>query len=145
MEQKTEPLSPEDLDHLERQRNWVRDHYAPADHDQYASLDGKLGLITAILQAGIIEPHETWKLQNLGISFGDALAQELGLDWVAVEDDFGRDPALKDRRSTLILFPMTMISKRIERGEAVEPHDLFAISCRDIRRMRSEYPQPTKQ
>ncbi|HEX9446334.1 MAG TPA: hypothetical protein VF920_00045 [Dongiaceae bacterium] len=29
MEQKTEPLSPEDLDHLERQRNWVRDHYAP--------------------------------------------------------------------------------------------------------------------
>ncbi|WP_422272636.1 DUF3806 domain-containing protein [Bradyrhizobium sp.] len=34
-----------------------------------------------------IEPSETWKSQRLGITFGDALAQKMGLSWVTVEDE----------------------------------------------------------
>ena len=38
---------------------------------------------------------------------------------MVVEDEHGRDLALRDRDTSIILFPMTMISKRIERGETV--------------------------
>ena len=36
-----------------------------------------------------------------------------------VEDEFGRDPAIRYKETTLLLFPLTMISKRIEDGELV--------------------------
>ena len=44
----------------------------------------------------------------------------MGLAWIAVEDEYGRDPALRDGETSIILFPMTTISKRIERGEIVD-------------------------
>ena len=35
------------------------------------------------------------------------------------------DPAIRMPKTTIILFPLTMISKRIERGEEVDVFDLF--------------------
>jgi hypothetical protein len=47
------------------------------------------------------------------------------VEWVMVEDAFGRDPAVRLPGTTILLFPLTMISKRIERGEAVDVVALF--------------------
>jgi Domain of unknown function (DUF3806) len=71
MEQKIEPLSEEDESHMEKQRVWVQDHYDPESRHHYDTLDGKL---ETILKENWINPNETWKLQSLGITFGDALA-----------------------------------------------------------------------
>ncbi|TWT17122.1 DUF3806 domain-containing protein, partial [Luteimonas marina] len=71
-------------------------------------------------------------LQCLGITFGDALAQHMGLDWVAVEDEYGRDPALRLDGTSVLVFPMTSISKRIEQGEVVDVYDLFNAACNTI-------------
>lgn len=65
----------------------------------------------------------------------------MGLTWVAVEDEFGRDPALRDQGSTIVIFPLTTISKRVERGETVDIRNLFASACATIRRLRFELPQ----
>jgi hypothetical protein len=133
MEQKIEPLSQEDAAHIEKQRDWVRNHYEPEAHQQYDSLVGKLRLLATILESKwIAPPHETWKLQSLGVTFGDALVQKLGLSWVAVEDEYGRDPALHYPGTTILAFPLTTISKRIERGETVDVRDLFAKACRTV-------------
>ncbi|WP_456722304.1 MULTISPECIES: DUF3806 domain-containing protein [unclassified Bradyrhizobium] len=137
MEQKIEPLSEADAAHVEKQRSWVRDHYAPETRDQYETLEGKLTLLETIIKEKWIEPHETWKLQCLGITFGDALAQEMGLSWTAVEDQYGRDPALHEPGTTILVFPLTTISKRIERGETVSVRDLFAKAC-DYRERQSQ-------
>jgi Domain of unknown function (DUF3806) len=75
--------------------------------------------------AGWVAPTETYKLQRLGITLGDALVQELGMEWVMVEDDYGRDPAIRLPGTTVVLFPLTMISKRVERGETVDIMELF--------------------
>src|SRR6476646_11374654 len=112
MEQKIEALAPDDVAHLEKQRVWVRDHYDAAARHQYETVEGKLRLLDTIIRSKWIEPSETWKLQSLGVTFGDALAQELGLAWVAVEDEHGRDPALRDPGTSIVAFPMTTISKR---------------------------------
>lgn len=138
MEQKIEELSAEDAERVEKQRGWVRDHYNPDSVHKYETLEGKLRLLEIILKNKWIEPTETWKLQSLGITFGDALVQKMGVTWVAVEDEHGRDPALRDPGSTVVLFPLTAISKRIERGEAVDVRDLFEKFCRSITHVRSE-------
>lgn len=120
MDQKVDALTADEIAHLNRQRDWVRDHYVPEARAQYELLEGKLSLLERILEQKWIEPQETWKLQSLGVTLGDAFVQYLGLDWVAVEDEIGRAPALKDPVSTVIIFPLTMISKRIEQGETVD-------------------------
>ena len=73
----------------------------------------------------MIEPHETFKFQCLGIALGDAFVQKFGMEWIMVDDDSGRDPAVRIPGTTVVLFPLTMISKRVERGEAVNVLELF--------------------
>lgn len=132
MDQKIEPLSADDTVHLEAKRKWVREHYDEGARHKYETLDGKLVLLDTILRNKWVDPTETVKLQCLGIAFGDALAQKLGLQWVAVEDEYGRDPALSRIGTSLLVFPMTSISKRIERGEEIDLLPFFEHACETI-------------
>jgi hypothetical protein len=138
MEQKVEELSSEDIAKIEAQRKWVREHYPPESEEKYQTLDGKLVLLDAILKNKWIEPNETVKLQCLGITFGDSLAQRLGLKWVAVEDEYGRDPALIAEGTSIITFPLTSISKRIENGEEVDVLNLFENACAKINELKQQ-------
>jgi Domain of unknown function (DUF3806) len=131
-------MSEDDALHVEKQRTWVRDHYNPGSRHKYDTLEGKLRLLETILREKWIEPNETWKLQSLGITFGDALAQELNMHWIMVEDEYGRDPALHDLGTTIVLFPLTSISKRIEKGETVDVRQLFENACQSVARLRVE-------
>jgi NAD-dependent SIR2 family protein deacetylase len=138
MEQKLEALSPEDIARVEAQRKWVREHYPPESEEKYQTLEGKLVLLDAILKNKWIEPSEIVKLQCLGVTFGDALAQKLGLKWVAVEDEYGRDPALIVEGTSIITFPLTSISKRIENGEEVDVFNLFENACSKINEFKQQ-------
>jgi len=60
------------------------------------------------------------------------------LTWVAVEDQYGRDPALALDGTSILLFPLTSISKRVERGEEVEVYQLFEDACSTIERLQRE-------
>jgi len=132
MDQKIEPLTGDEAAHVQKQRIWVREHYEPHAEHKYDTIEGKLNLLKAILDAGWIEPEETWKLQSLGITFGDALSQKMNLIWVTVEDEYGRDPALMVPKTTILVFPLTAISKRIERGESVDVFSLFDEFCQFV-------------
>lgn len=138
MRQKSEPLNPADIADLEAKRTWVRDHYDEEARHNYDTLEGKLRLLDTILRNKWIASDETLKLQSLGVTFGDALAQKLALTWVAIEDDYGRDPALTADGTSVRLFPLTSISKRIERGEEVNVYELFDDACSTIERLKRE-------
>ena len=133
MDQIIEPLGPDDARDVEAKRDWVRNHYEPQARHKYDTLDGKLRVVDAILANGWVGAEDTLKLQCLGIAFGDALAQELGLAWVAVEDDYGRDPALQLPGTSVLVFAMTAIAKRVEDGESVDAFALFDDFCASIR------------
>ena len=49
----------------------------------------------------------------------------MAFTWVQVEDEYGTDPAIQLPATSIILFPLTMISKRIEEGEDVDIYELF--------------------
>ena len=113
-------MSGEEIARLEAQRSWVRDHYEPHARSKYDSIEGKLALLDAILANGWVQAS------------GDALAQRLGLRWVTVEDEYGRDPALKLDGTSVVTFPLTAISKRAERGERIDVYALFESACSSI-------------
>jgi hypothetical protein len=122
-------LRPEEGDRIEAAREWIKGHFNHDPDDCYAPLDGKIFVIDAILKNGWVSEGETWKLQALGIAFGDAVAQSLMLDWVSVDNELGCDPALNWPGTSIYSYPMTMISKRIERGEHIDIYELFEATC----------------
>ena len=81
-------LTAEDRADLDASRDWVKGHFTEAADEKYQPVSGKLRVIGAVLDNGWVETAETWKLQSLGIALGDALAQELLLEWVVVDDEF---------------------------------------------------------
>lgn len=138
MSQTVGPLTPDDAADLEAKRDWVRNHYDEGARHQYGTLEGKLRLVDTILVNGWVAPDEALKLQCLGVAFGDALSQLVGLSWVAVEDEHGRDPALMLPGTSILVFPLTSISKRVENGEAVDVYTLLENACNAIERARKE-------
>ncbi len=125
MDQIVKDLSTEMVNRIEAQRKWVRNHYLKDSINEYETIEGKLNLLDVILRSNWIEKEETNKLQCLGITLGDIIVQELGFRWIEIEDDYGIDPAVKLDNTSIILFPLTMISKRIENGESVDIYELY--------------------
>ena len=90
----------------------------------YSQSTKDLTILQKIIDSKVLSPSETWELQSLGVVFGDIFAEEYGLRWVIVVDEYGRDPALRYMDTSNLVFPITMISKRVEDGKEV---DLMAI------------------
>lgn len=92
-------------------------------------MDGSLAdlqLIQRILESHQIPATNTQELQSLGIVFGKVFVNETpGYDWWIVEDEYGKDACVRYKETTLLTFPKTMISKRIEDGEEINVQTLF--------------------
>ena len=114
------PLTEDDINLLRAQRGFIERYMTVEETKAYDSADGKLQLISRLLEKAEFLPEDTWELQCLGVILGDALAMHPRLEWVAFEDEYGRDAALHVADTTIVMFPITMISKRIERGEQVD-------------------------
>lgn len=118
-------LAPEEQEWLDTARGWIKGHFANDPEKAYESIEGKLAVIRANLAQGWVSAEDTWKLQSLGVALGDALAQDLMLDWVTVDDEYGRQPALSWPGTSILLFPLTMISQRLEEGEALDIDTMY--------------------
>jgi len=55
-----------------------------------------------------------------------------------VEDQYGRDPALVVVGTSIVIFPQTTISKRIEAGEEADVYELFKSACSSIQNARDQ-------
>lgn len=128
----TRDLTNKMIDYIESKRGWVRNQYTPDTTTKNETIKGKLYLLDVILKSGWMEKQETAKLQSLGITFGDVIVQDMSFIWIEVEDEYGTDPALLLPDTTVIIFPMTMISKRVEKGESVDIYELYERLKEDI-------------
>jgi hypothetical protein len=123
--QKVTDLTDEMTQNIEAKRTWVKNHYTPEAINEYDTIAGKLTLLDTILKSNWIEKDETVKQQSLGITLGDIFVQDMNFTWVQVEDEYGTDPAIKLPDTTIILFPLTMISKRVESGQDIDIYDFY--------------------
>ena len=82
--------------------------------------DMTLSKIQHILDEKRYTPEQTFELQSLGLALGDYIQyKDDSLHWAVVRDEYGRDLCLQYKDTTLTVFPMTMLSKRVEDGEEV--------------------------
>lgn len=123
---KIEHLNEEDLARIDAHRTWVEGWIVEGRAHVFQAAEGKLKLIQNILDSGELAPTDTTKLQALGTYFGLAISEYTGWPIVAYEDEHGRDPAILHPGKSAYIFPMTMISKRVEKGESVNAFFLFS-------------------
>jgi|SRR6185436_13614482 hypothetical protein len=119
-------LERDDVLHLEKQRAFV--HELARRLDLSPTFSGgvtDLQLLQKIVDSKALSADQTWELQSLGIVLGDVFAKQFGLRWVIVEDEYGRDPALRFMTTSNLVFPLTMISKRVEDGGTVDLHAIY--------------------
>lgn len=95
-----------------------------------------LRVLQSLVDGGEIEREQTWELQALGVALGDVMASRLGLDWIAYQDEYGRNRALRLDDTDVVIFPVTMISKRIEAGLPVDVQELWEKTQRTLREAR---------
>lgn len=73
------------------------------------------------------KPTDTYLQQTLGLVLGQYLVETNGnFQWVVVVDEYGRDISLRYKNNSVLVFPLTMISKRLEDGETVVVSELVA-------------------
>jgi hypothetical protein len=137
MSQKIEAPTLADVDRIARQ---LMHAGALLNDALHASLDGSrkdLALIQRILDSKTIEPEAEYTLRALGMAFGRVFIEHhSGYDWWMVEDEDGRDPAIRFENTWLLAFPETMILKRVEEGEAIDVRDLFEQLSREMRKLQ---------
>lgn len=114
-------LTADDSTRLEQQRAAV----AKVAQQRYGTsvltkTKADLPVLQRILDDQVFTKTQTYELQSLGVVFGDVLASELPLHWMRVTDEYGTDLTLRFKDTTLRINALTIISKRVERGEAVD-------------------------
>ena len=119
-------LPPDEIERLDKQRAFVStflsEHF-PGLHLTRTKAD--FTVLQKIVDSKLIGCDETWKLQSVGVVFGDALVSYIdGLSWCEVTDEYGTDPSLRYRQTTLQANALTMISKRVEDGREINLQDM---------------------
>jgi Domain of unknown function (DUF3806) len=138
-------LAPADVTRLDRQRALVagslKQHYGISS---LSRTKAALPSLQRLLDDHVFAKTQAYELQSVGVAFGDVLASELGLRWTIVTDDYGRDPTLRLGETTIQVNALTMISKRVERGDVVDlkvlltnTRDVVAKARADLQRLRS--------
>lgn len=129
-------LTNDHVSQLSAQREWVAGHFD--DATLYQDTSNKLRVVATILENKWVNPSETVKLQCLGVAFGDALAETVGLDWVTFSLDGDEWPGLRFEETSLFIHPLTMISKRVEAGEDVDVVELFQGLAHQIEELKGQ-------
>ena len=131
------------LDHqfMQQQRNRI-DELARFDLGRQLQADksNNLGILQTLLDRGVVTADQTLELQAMGVVLGDLLAAELGMKWVIYEDKYGRSRALQLGRSDNFLFPITMISRRVEAGAQVDVGAVYEKAVKIIEPYRTPLP-----
>lgn len=142
MSQSIEAPTDADIDRIAHQLIHASDLVQEATGVELTGSLRDLGLIQSVLDAKLGEAEATYSLQALGMAFGKVLIENNDFfDWWMVEDEYGRDPAIRYKETTLLVFPQTMLSKRVEDGEAVAVQEMYEGLCERLEEMRLEnYP-----
>ena len=115
-----------DRDYLQRQRDAVDDLARRRLGRQLRKdKDNDLQVLQLLLDRRAVDPSDRSTLQAMGVVLGDRLGDELGLHWVIYEDSLGRSRALRYRDSDTLLYPVTMISRRVEVGAEADVDSIY--------------------
>lgn len=91
-----------------------------------------------LLDEQIVSSDDSVTLQAMGIILGNILKSEQGLSWIIYIDKYGRSRALQIPGQRDVLFPVTMISRRVEAGAEVDINDIYSKALKELERIRKQ-------
>lgn len=142
MNQRVEAPNSEDINHIARQLLHASGLVEDVSGMGLSGDLSDLAMLQDVLDKKVIEREATYSLQALGMAFGKVFVNNNeDYDWWMVKDEYGRDPAVRYRDTSLLVFPQTMISKRVEDGEDVAIVELYEGLKNHLQRVLAEnYP-----
>ena len=96
-----------------------------------------LSTIQQLVDRKVLKSKQMKQWQEVGVVFGDILANEFGLHWVSYQDEQGLSTALQWRNTQNFVFPVTMFSKRVEFGDQINVKKLYDRIARDIHQFKA--------
>ena len=117
----------EDLNEKEKTGLAEMREWALAQGDASEHLIGKLSIAQRIIDSTVFGEQDVWKMNAVGVLFGDALENAKGgrLKWVIAEDHSGPAYALSWQHTEALVYPLSAIRSRLEAGEPVDVYALF--------------------
>ena len=112
----------------------LHSHYGEGTSLRHSKDD--LPLLQRMIDDRVLRRDQTYELQSMGIVLGNVFVNEMPLQWVTVDDEHGRDPALQYPNTTVIVFPLTMISKRVEDGRSVHVAQIFEAVRKQVEKLK---------
>ncbi|TVZ39151.1 uncharacterized protein DUF3806 [Alteromonadaceae bacterium 2753L.S.0a.02] len=118
---------------LERQRTSVNElvatHFGQRLHDN----KDDLALLQRVVNEELIAPKDTLQLQALGVVLGDVFVKEIKqFQWFIYEDELGATQAVCIKDTPHCLFPITMLSRRMEVGLKPDVNKIFQSAITDL-------------
>jgi hypothetical protein len=128
-------LSRKDAAGLQRQREVIAEAAKRYGMGPLTGSKADLPILQKLIDQRVFKKSQQHELQSLGVVFGDVLSNELPLRWVMVTDEYGTDPTLQFKKTTVQINALTMISKRIERDEHVDVSELLRMTREQLTEM----------
>ncbi|MFZ6758248.1 rhomboid family intramembrane serine protease [Undibacterium sp. Ji50W] len=128
-------LSSADILKIEAQRSWVREHYLPDARHKFDTVAGKLNIIDAILNQKLLAERPQHEQDALEIVFADALVQETGLGWAAIDDGDSRTLVLVTADAPLVIFGLVPAARLLSDNARPDVAGAFATTLESIRKM----------
>lgn len=145
MDQVVSPPTQEDINQLGKQLNFIEMRIGLIIKG--AAFEGSLDdldLLQRALDSGDIASDDTVDLQSLGVPFGQLfINNNPGFNWWMVEDEIGRAPCIRYKETDLLLYPLTLISKRVEDGELVNIRKLFENLSQQLQQVIEQLDPPS--
>ncbi|MDX2226398.1 MAG: DUF3806 domain-containing protein [Verrucomicrobiae bacterium] len=133
------PLKPADQEELEAQR--LRVYKTAEDRygiKKFSGTKSDLYIIQTMINDKVFVEGNKLNQQALGVVFGDILANELGLKWVMVRDQYGTDPTLRLEGTNYQFNALTMISKRMgQKKKQVNVMKLYEDISRYVKKIKA--------
>lgn len=105
MDQRIEAPTASDIDRIARQLIHAQSVVKDIAGRTFDGSRADLSAIQSVLDAGTFERDATYTLQSLGMALGKVfIEQHSGFDWWMVEDEYGRDPAIRFGQTSLLAF-----------------------------------------
>jgi len=130
-----------DRNHMEQQVKRIDDLARTRVGAQVRGDKSDLDTLQRIIDRELVDSDDSLALQALGAVLGNVLAAEIDkLEWKIYEDDKGRSRALCVQNTQECLFPITMLSRRMEVGLKPDVQRIYEKAVRTIEPHLPEMP-----
>ncbi|MEM8499640.1 MAG: DUF3806 domain-containing protein [Pseudomonadota bacterium] len=99
-----------------------------------------LRLLQQLVDRKTLGPDQRRELQALGSVLGQLLKKEFRLEWVVYVDQLGRSRGLQIDSTRQVIFPLTMISRRLEADARVDVQRIYNKASDIVRYTRANRP-----